>query len=374
VPDWSKPIILLLGLVAIWFGLRWRLAGARARRLEGQRAGLLQDVGVMQATLVPVIPERVGAMSVSVAYRPADGPAAGGDFYDVLELEHGNVAIILGDVAGHGHEALTQAALTRYTLRAYVQAGLEPRAAVALAGSVLADASAAHYATVLVGVYDSSNGSLKYASAGHPPPIAVGFQTSEPLTVCCSPPVGWDVPTGRRQTTIPLAAGTGMCFFSDGLIEARTEHGLLGREGLTEVIAELDPPADAAALLDRVRARALATPDDMVSCIVAPVAAVATAGRVSHVEELEVDAESFDAERVRSFLLACGVPGARITRVMAAAQKLAAASGTALLRVERQRGRDATVAVRPGLNAAEALPRDVPASSPSPLRAPIGSG
>jgi hypothetical protein len=361
VPDWSKPIILLLALAAIGFALRSRRAGIRARRLEAQRAGLLEDVDAMQATLVPPIPGRVGALRVSVAYRPADGPAAGGDFYDIIELEHGNVAIILGDVAGHGREALERAALMRYTLRAYIQTGLEPRAALALAGSVLADASAARFATIVVGLYYSSSATLKYASAAHPAPIALGFRQPEPLTVCCSPPVGWDVPTGRRQTTIPLTPGTGMCFFSDGLIEARTAHGLLGREGLAEIIAELETPADAAALLERVRAGALATPDDMVSCIIAPAAAVARVGRRAHIEELEVDVESVDETRIGPFLLACGVPEGRITTAVTGAQRLAEESGTALLRVERLPGRAAAVTVHRGLSVAQGAPPSQPA-------------
>jgi hypothetical protein len=361
VPDWSKPIILLLALVAIGFALRSRRAGVRARRLESQRTGLLMDVDVMQATLVPVIPERVGALRVSVAYRPADGPAAGGDFYDIIELEQGNVALILGDVAGHGREALERAALMRYTLRAYIQTGLEPRAALALAGSVLADASAAHFATVVVGLYDSSSATLKYASAAHPAPISLGFRQPEPLTVCCSPPVGWDVPTGRRQTTIALTPGTGMCFFSDGLIEARTAQGLLGREALAKIIAELETPVDAAALLDRVQADALATPDDMLACIIAPAAAVAPVRRRAHIEELEIDAESVDEARVGPFLLACGVPEERITAAVTGAQQLAETSGTALLRVERLPGCSATVTVHRGLGAAQDAPPSQPA-------------
>ena len=361
VPDWSKPIILLLALVAIGFALRSRRAGVRARRLESQRAGLLEDVDAMQATLVPAIPERVGALRVSVAYRPADGPAAGGDFYDIIELERGKVAVILGDVAGHGREALERAALMRYTLRAYIQTGLEPRAALALAGSVLADASAARFATIVVGLYDSSSATLKYASAAHPAPISLGFRQPEPLTVCCSPPVGWDVPTGRRQTTIPLTPGTGMCFFSDGLIEARTAHGLLGREGLAEMINGLETPADAAALLDRVRAGALATPDDMLACIIAPAAAVAPVGRRAHIEELEVDAESVDEARIEPFLVGCGVRKGRVTAAITGAQRLAEISGTALLRVERLPGRAATVTVHRGLGAAQGAPPSQPA-------------
>ena len=350
VPDWSKPIILLLLLAALWFGARSRLAVRRAHRLEGQRDLLLQDLGVMQTTLVPVIPRRVGELAVSVAYRPADGPAAGGDFYDVFELESGRVAVILGDVAGHGHEALTQAALTRYTLRAYLQAGLEPRAALALAGSVLADASAAHFATVAVGIYDGSRGTLVHASAGHPPPILTGFDAPEPLTVCCSPPVGWDVPTGRRQTTLSLPAGAGVCFFSDGLIEARTKDGLLGRDRLTGMLAELGARPTSAELLERVQAGAESTPDDMVACILAPQVTVASVS--CHVEELEVDDDDLRGDGMERFLDACGVAGPEIAAASARARELLDAGETALLHVEcTSDGSPAAVAVVPGLEA-----------------------
>jgi hypothetical protein len=349
VPDWSKPIILALLLLAIWFAARLRVAAVRARRLQGQRAALLQDLDVMQAALVPVIPARLGELAVSVAYQPADGPAAGGDFYDLFVLEPGKVAIILGDVAGHGHDALKQAALTRYTLRAYMQAGMEPRAALALAGSVLADPGRKPFATVVIGVHDSASGRLTYASAGHPAPIAIGFDTPEPLTVCCSAPICCNLPTGLRQTTISVPAGGEVCFFSDGLIEARTADGLLGRERLMEILEQLGPRATGEELLAQVRAAAHSTPDDMVACIVSP--RVAGAALASQVEELEVDAEMLGHADVREFLEACGVRATDVSSLLARAAEIAGNDATALLRIERPPAGEATTSVLPGLSA-----------------------
>ena len=332
LPDWSKPIILALLALAIWFGVRSRMAGRRAGRLERQRATLQRDVGAMQAALVPEVPARVGGLAVSVAYRPAEGPAAGGDFYDVFVPEQGKVAIVLGDVAGHGPRALTRAALTRYTLRAYLQAGLEPRAALALAGRVLADPSAEQFATVAVAVYDTREGVLTYASAGHPPPIVHGVQAREPLTVCASPPVGWTVPTGRRQTSVSLDPGAVVCFFSDGLIEARYREGMLGRERLGELLAGLGPRPDAAELLELVRTETLATPDDMAACILVPELTV-IAGH-THIEEFEADARALGGTQVRDFLEGCLISSAEIERAIDHTSDIAAVCGAALLRVE----------------------------------------
>jgi Stage II sporulation protein E (SpoIIE) len=332
VPDWSKPIILALVLLAAWLAIRSRSSSMRARRLEGQRTSLLADVDVMQRALVPDVPAQLGALSASVAYRPADGPAAGGDFYDLFEPEPGKVAIILGDVAGHGRQALNRAALTRYTLRAYMQAGLEPRAALALAGRVLADPTAEGYATVAVGLYDEQEGTLIYASAGHPAPILSGITNHRPIEICCSPPVGWDVPTGRRQTTISLPAGTVVCFFSDGLLEARCRERLLGRERLVGMVAGLDSPLSADQLLERVTAIAYATPDDMAACLLVP---ARTARADVYTEELELDAEDLRRIDVRGFLAACGLPLGEIVAAVGSARRIASAGGTSLIRVDR---------------------------------------
>jgi hypothetical protein len=282
-----------------------------------------------------------------VAYQPADGPAAGGDFYDLFVLGPGRVAIILGDVVGHGHDALTEAALTRYTLRAYMQAGLAPRAALALAAAVLSDPGQKHLATVVIGVHDRASGTLTYASAGHPPPIAMGFETPEPLTICCSAPIGCHLPTGRRQTTISLPAGAAVCFFSDGLLEAPTVDGLLGRERLVEIVDALGTPPTAAALLERVRAASQATPDDMVACLISTDVGPIVAA--SPVEELELDLKALGRPNVGSFLEACGVHATRVAPLLGRARQIAGAEGTALLRVERPSEGDASVAVMPGV-------------------------
>jgi hypothetical protein len=367
VPDWSKPIILVLLLLAIWFGVRSRMAGRRAGRLERQRTTLQRDVGAMQAALVPEIPARVGGLAMSVAYRPAEGPAAGGDFYDVFVPEQGKVAIVLGDVAGHGPRALTRAALTRYTLRAYLQAGLEPRAALALAGRVLADPTAEQFATVAVAVYGAREGVLTYASAGHPPPIIHGVQAREPLVVCASPPVGWTVPTGRRQTTVSLDPGAVVCFFSDGLIEARYEEGMLGRERLDELLAGLGPRPDAAELLELVRAETVATPDDMAACILVPELTV-IAGH-THIEELEADARALGGTQVRDFLEGCLVSSAEIERAIDHTSDIAAVCGAALLRVELGET-SSTVSV----SAPASLPRGtMPDRRPQPTGEPSGA-
>jgi serine phosphatase RsbU (regulator of sigma subunit) len=352
VPDWSKPIILALLLLALALGIRAAVAARRARRLERQREALLRDIDALQAALVPEIPRQLENLAVSVAYRPAEGPAAGGDFYDVFSASPGRVAVILGDVAGHGHEALRHAALIRYTLRAYIQAGLEPRTALALAGRALEQPIGEHCATVAVGVYDRRGSRFTYALAGHPAPILRGVPVPEPLTACSSPPIGWSLPTGRRQSEVTLPPGSEVCLFSDGLIEARAGGGFVGRDGLTAMIDELGARTNAADLLEQVQARARATPDDMAACILRPQTNIPP--ERWHVEELEVDAEAMEGDAGGRFLTACAIAPPTIERTLALAESILASSATVVLRVETSARGTAVSAAAPAAGASDA--------------------
>lgn len=348
VPDWSKPIILILVLLALGLGIRAQINSRRARRLARHQRRLVADMDSMQAALVPAIPSRVGDLQVSAAYEPADGPGAGGDFYDAFALDDGRVAIILGDVSGHGRAALTHAVRMRYTLRAYVEAGLEPRAALRLAGSVLAPAEGDLFTTVAIAIYDKHAAALTYATAGHPIPLTLGGPALEPVSTCASPALGWGVPTGRRQTTIPFSKGMSACFFSDGLTEARTDDGLLGRARLAGLFAALGESGTASALLAGVRRSAREIRDDMAACAIE-----ATSGNAVDdvsTEELEVSLKQLESGEARRFLKACGVAPDKMATLAEQGCSIAREHGVAVFKVRRS-----SLAVRATVSAPKTL-------------------
>src|SRR4029078_9428157 len=136
------------GALLLLAGAILGLTALRNRRLQRQRAVLLTQVGVLQQALLSAVPEQVGALAVSVAYRPAAGLAAGGDFYDVFALDRGRTGIVVGDVSGHGRESLGPASFMRHMVRSYLEAGLSPRGALQVAGRVVAEHNSDDFATV----------------------------------------------------------------------------------------------------------------------------------------------------------------------------------------------------------------------------------
>jgi serine phosphatase RsbU (regulator of sigma subunit) len=342
VPDWSKPIIALLLVLVLGFALRWWVASRRARMLEAQQRSLIRDLDVLQAALVPEVPSTVGGLDVSVAYHPAEGPAAGGDFYDVFQLDEHRVAVMLGDVTGHGHEALQRATQARYTLRAHIQEERMPRRALARTSQALTEPGFEQLATVALAVFDHRRGTLTYALAGHPAPILLGTRAPEAPLACSSPPLGWDMPTGRRQRTVSLPAGARVCFFSDGLIEARmgtsrSAHGtrpvLLGPGRLRRLIEALPPQQGAPELLAAVREHSLATPDDMAACII-----TARDGRPAanvDIEELEVGEATLERGLLDSFLSTLGLSESVKKGLMASVRERLRDSETATVLVDR---------------------------------------
>ena len=351
VPLAVRVLIGALVALALALAMRSRLSARRARRLERQRVQLLDDVGLLQAALLPAPPARLGPVGTSVAYRPADGPGAGGDFYDVFALEGGQVAVIVGDVSGHGRGALPHTALLRFTIRAYLEAGLSPRRALQTAGSVLERQLGGSFATVVAATYHPRERTLTYSCAGHPPPLVLGPSGQggdaarlTPVTVCSSPPIGAGMRTGMRQTVVSVPGAAQVCFHTDGVTEARVAGDLYGDERLTRGLRNLGPEATAKAVLDGVAEEADARPDDMAACLLR-IEGGEDAPRILR-EELELDDEVAAGERTERFLDACGVEPWEVAEIMREARSGAAHRNPLMLEL-RFSGDSPAVELRP---------------------------
>jgi serine phosphatase RsbU (regulator of sigma subunit) len=337
--------ILVAGLVAlsVLLGLASALTLLRNRRLARQRRELLGQVGLLQAALLPGMPDKLGTARASVAYRPADGPGAGGDFYDVFPLAAGRTAVLIGDVSGHGRAALGRTALSRYTLRAYVEAGLEPREALQIAGSVLAGKLQGDFVTAMVAIHDAGAGTLTYSTAGHPPPIVISGAGFVPVLAATAPPLGVGAGTGQRQTTLPFPRGAVACFYTAGLTEARTRDGQLGAERLEEIVRELGPAVTAKQVIDSVASSAGTITDDAAVCVLAAEEGLAVVR--SRVERLELSRAELRGPMLAGFLDSCGVPHRQARAAERDARALAREHGGAILEVRM--GDVAQVDVRP---------------------------
>jgi hypothetical protein len=300
VPTTIWVLLGLLTALASLFAVTSARQTRRAHRLALERGTLLGDVGVLQDAVLPVVPPRVGALAVSVAHRPAGGPAAGGDFYDVIPLDHGRTALVVGDVTGHGAGALSQATLVRFTLRAHLETGAGPREALAIATESLTPHFDEGFATAAVAIHDPSEGTLTYATAAHEAPIVVGPGNHVPVLASSTPPLGIGAgPSARRQTTLPFPAQSLACMLTDGALEARVRGELVGRARVEEWVRELGARPAAGDMAELIRARA-AVSDDLAVCF-----ATATAGDESgnwRVEELHRPT----AQEAERFLDACG--------------------------------------------------------------------
>jgi serine phosphatase RsbU (regulator of sigma subunit)/PAS domain-containing protein len=193
-----------------------------ARHVEAQReiAGALQD-----AALPRVLPgfERV---VLAAGYRAAsEGIQVGGDWYDAFELQTGRIALVVGDVAGHGVQAAAVMAQMRNALRANLFSSVGLADSLSGLSGLLTVQEPDAFATIICAELDPRTGELDWASAGHPAPILVSADgTSAHLHGRPAPPVGWMHTTSPRPQPvhrIVLEPGDRLLLFTDGLIERR---------------------------------------------------------------------------------------------------------------------------------------------------------
>jgi PAS domain S-box-containing protein len=182
----------------------------------------------LQRALLPERLPAVAGLRLAARYLPGGaGTKVGGDWYDALELPGGRLALVMGDVAGHGVAAAATMGQLRSALRAYaLEMGQPARPGEVLARlnrfQLLLDDDA--MATVVLLVLDPEAGTLRYANAGHPPPLMIA-PGAEPVFLdgTRSAPLGAIDDASFAEGEATLERGSTVVVYTDGLVERRGE-------------------------------------------------------------------------------------------------------------------------------------------------------
>jgi anti-sigma regulatory factor (Ser/Thr protein kinase) len=144
-----------------------------------------------------------------------------GGWSDALELADGRVAVVVGDVVGHGLRAAATMGKLRNAFRAYALTEGEPAAVMTRVNRLVTGAEEDVMATALLLVLDRETRELTYASAGHPPPLVLDGDGVRFLEEGRSVPVGAAELTQFREGRATLSPGATVLLYTDGLIERR---------------------------------------------------------------------------------------------------------------------------------------------------------
>jgi hypothetical protein len=212
----------------------------RAERYDADHELVL----AMQRRLLGELPTLAG-IQTHARYLPAAAAlAVGGDWYEGLVLADGRLALVVGDVAGHGVAAAADMALVRGMVSALLHSGVAPRDVFAELSAVLRQRSVLLMATAALVVVDLERETVTFATAGHPPPLLrLPGAAVVRLDSANSPLIG--APDTRRVAdTTPFPPGSALVMYTDGLVERRDRpvHDGIGQAAARLAALPVDEP------------------------------------------------------------------------------------------------------------------------------------
>ncbi len=221
-----------------------------ARRYSRERATAL----TLQRSLLPTGLSAPSSVEVRHRYLPGSKMIeVGGDWYESIALPGGRVALVVGDVAGHGVRAAVTMGRLRTAIRTLARLELPPAETLQQLDELMHELGVRepHFATCVYGVFDAVSGSLEVASAGHLPPLLVSPDgSSQFLDVSPSPPLG--IGSGPVQTRVfKIKDGSLLVLYTDGLVERRSADI---DEGLTRLQETFGPGSASRSLEDLCKA------------------------------------------------------------------------------------------------------------------------
>jgi sigma-B regulation protein RsbU (phosphoserine phosphatase) len=221
------------------------VANQEIRRLNQRLTAQFEEVARVQQSLLPTRHPEVPGLVIATSYLPSD--LAGGDYYDFFELPGppagGRWGFLIADVAGHGVGAATVMAMLHAILHSYPNLGQGPAAVMRWANDRLCAAGmASSFVTAVFATYEPATRTLRYARAGHPPPLVKEGATGRvwPLAGAASLPLGIEPDFDVTEATVRLGERDTVVLYTDGITEAlgrdrRTMFGVAGLERALEV-------------------------------------------------------------------------------------------------------------------------------------------
>ncbi|MEU3511887.1 SpoIIE family protein phosphatase [Streptomyces longwoodensis] len=231
--------------------------------LASERAMLTQH-GVLQAertvaarlqdALLPLPrkPVHLAGLRVEVAYLPAQsGLNVGGDWFSAIHLPDGDALFVLGDVAGHGMDAVATMAQLRFTAKGMVITGSSLTGALNRLSALLLHSRDSHgTATMVLARYHPGERRLVWAQAGHPPPLLVRDGAVRYLDRPAGMLLGASDTPRYGEAECLLRPGDRVVLYTDGLVERPAENIDRGLERLAGAVAA--QAAAGTASLDRL--------------------------------------------------------------------------------------------------------------------------
>jgi serine/threonine-protein kinase RsbW len=221
--------------VAEQLGLQVSLVVAKAQRYELD----VRTSHTLQANLLPPVPPPLAGISTAVRYLAATyGVEVGGDFYDVVQLPNGHVALAVGDVVGHDITAAATMGQLNSVYRALLADQPTPSSMIDRLQASWSLLGLQRMATSLFATLDPATGQLRVASAGHLPPLLITagsaeFLPVEPSRMLGAPPA--PAPALEWAGVVPV--GATLVLFTDGLVESRSADIDEGLVRLLEAVA-----------------------------------------------------------------------------------------------------------------------------------------
>ncbi len=214
-------------LVAVW-AISALAVGIAAVRLRAQaQRGIAEAVALHRELVGSLVPSpRLRRVDVSVAavYRPGEQRLElGGDFYAATERADGTVALLVGDVSGHGPAAAALAAMLHAGWEALVEAGLPPELRLQSLNHLLLEHARYEefFATVCSVVINPPLSDATITLAGHPPPILTSRGVVIPLELPIGVPLGVNDAAHWSPARVALPAVFSLLLYTDGVIEGR---------------------------------------------------------------------------------------------------------------------------------------------------------